>query len=407
MRRCVVTGYGVVSCLGNEVDTFWHNIILGKSGIKYVDEINALGAPVDIDTLNHDIDPRTVRKIDRTTLFAMHAAQKALEDSGYVAETEAQRERSGISIGSTLAGLRSLQDSFTNTRDGRHMDPYTVSRSLNSSVSAFVSIRHGFKGPALNVSSACASGSQAIGEAFRKIQHNEADVMIAGGSESTLIQYAYNGFKATKAVTTSKDPETASRPFDIGHSGFVMGEGAGILILEEYEHAKARGAEIYAEIVGYGNTNDAYKSEIPPEDGSGLLRAMQKACDDAGIRPAKIDLINAHATSTVVGDRAEAIAISNFLAGTPKDAAVTSNKGSIGHTLGAAGAIESILAVLSLQTGIVPGNIHLGTPIQEAAELNLVGPKAINKKIKYVLKNSLGFGGINVSLVFKKHLTWF
>ena len=378
MKRVVITGMGIVSPVGTGIEYAWKNILDGVSGVRKIDTFDAsdltsqiAGLPVigtEPGQYNPDavVDAREQRKMDKSIVYGMVAADEAMRDAG-LAEYDGDKTRMGVSIGAGIG----------------------------------VSIKYGLKGPNLSVVTACASAAHSIGEAVRLIQHGDADVMVAGGAEGAVGKIGVAGFCAMKALSTRNDePTKASRPWDKDRDGFVMAEGSGILVLEEYEHAVARGAKIYAEVAGYGLSGDAYHITAPAPGGEGGLRAMQAALKDAGIAPADVDYINAHGTSTGLGDLGELSAVKNLFAGT--DVSMSSTKSMTGHLLGAAGAVEAIFCVLAIRDGIVPPTINLENPEDEVGDFDLVPNVAKQRKVDVALSNSFGFGGTNASLVIKR-----
>ncbi|WP_374533480.1 beta-ketoacyl-ACP synthase II [Phenylobacterium sp.] len=425
MRRVVVTGIGLLTPLGQGAETSWKAILAGKSGagrittfdptdyacqvaceVPRVDGRGGGGADVP-GSFNPDdtLPPKDQRRVDDFILYAIAAADEAVKDSGWVAETEEQKERTGVIIGSGIGGLATIEKTSVELfeKGPRRVSPFFIPSALINLASGQVSIRHGFKGPNHSVVTACATGAHAVGDAARLIKYGDADVMIAGGAEAAICPVGIAGFIACRAMSTGFNdaPEKASRPYDKDRDGFVMGEGAGVLVLEEYEHAKARGAKIYAEVAGYGLAGDAYHITAPAEDGDGGFRAMRAAINDAGITPADIDYVNAHGTSTPLGDEIELGAVTRLLGNAAKDVTMSSTKSATGHLLGAAGAIECAFTVLAIRDQIAPPTINLDNPSVET-EIDLVPNQAKPMKIDVALSNSFGFGGTNASVVFKK-----
>jgi 3-oxoacyl-[acyl-carrier-protein] synthase II len=425
MRRVVVTGIGLLTPLGQGTDITWKAILEGKSGagrittfdptdyacqiaceVPRVDGRGGGGEGVP-GSFNPDdtLAPKDQRRVDDFILYAIAAADEAVKDSGWIPETEDDKERTGVIIGSGIGGLATIEKTSVELHEKgpRRVSPFFIPSALINLASGQVSIRHGFKGPNHSVVTACATGAHAIGDAARLIKYGDADVMVAGGAEASICPVGVAGFIACRAMSTGFNdaPEKASRPYDKGRDGFVMGEGAGVLVLEEYEHAKARGAKIYAEVAGYGLAGDAYHITAPAEDGDGGFRAMRAAIKDAGITPADIDYINAHGTSTPLGDEIELGAVTRLLGNAAKDLTMSSTKSATGHLLGAAGAIESAFTVLAIRDQIAPPTINLDNPSVET-EIDLVANKAKPMKIDIALSNSFGFGGTNASVVFKK-----
>ena len=416
MRRVVVTGIGLLTPLGQGAELSWQAILAGKSGagrittfdptdyacqvaceIPRVDGRGGGGAGVP-GSFNPDdtMAPKDQRRVDDFILYAIAAADEAVKDSGWVPESDEDKERTGVIIGSGIGGLATIEKTSIELyeKGPRRVSPFFIPSALINLASGQVSIRHGFKGPNHSVVTACATGAHAIGD---------ADVMVAGGAEAAICPVGVAGFIACRAMSTgfNDTPAKASRPYDKERDGFVMGEGAGVLVLEEYEHAKARGAKIYAEVAGYGLAGDAYHITAPAEDGDGGFRAMKAAIKDAGIDPSQIDYINAHGTSTPLGDEIELGAVTRLLGDAAKGMTMSSTKSATGHLLGAAGAIESAFAVLAIRDQIAPPTINLDNPSVET-EIDLVPNKAKPMKIDVALSNSFGFGGTNASVVFKK-----
>jgi 3-oxoacyl-[acyl-carrier-protein] synthase II len=425
MRRVVVTGIGMVTPLAWGAEKTWAAILAGKSGAGVISAFDPTdyackvacevprvggrgGGGPDIDgSFDPDqvMSPREQRRIDDFILYAMAAADEAVKDAGWTPEDEDERRRTGVIIGSGIGGLNSIAATAIELHEKgpRRVSPFFIPSSLINLASGQVSIRYGFKGPNHSVVTACATGAHAVGDASRMIMYGDADVMIAGGAEAAVCQLGIAGFIACRAMSTNFNatPERASRPYDKDRDGFVMGEGAGVLVLEELEHAKARGAKIYAEVAGYGMAGDAYHITAPADDGDGGYRAMEAAIRNAGLEPADIDYINAHGTSTPLGDEIELGAVERLLGQAAGKTAMSSTKSSIGHLLGAAGAVEAAFSVLALRDQIAPPTINLDNPSVETA-LDLVPHKAKPMKIDVALSNSFGFGGTNASVVFKK-----
>ena len=414
MRRVVITGIGSVNPLGETIEKSWKRLLDGHSGAGPIDYFDVSDLPCQIACqidkgeggFNPDLymAPKDQRRVDDFIIYAMAASDMALADSGYKAETEEQQFRTGVLIGAGIGGLQGIEAGTNTLRDKgpRKISPFFIPGSLINLAGGQVSIKHGLKGPNHAVVTACSTGAHAIGDAARLIMFDDADVMVAGGTEGAISPLGMAGFVACRAMSTSFNdaPEKASRPYDKDRDGFVMGEGSGIVVLEEYEHAKARGAKIYAEVVGYGLSGDAYHITSPAEDGSGGFRAMQAALKRSGLAPEDIHYINAHGTSTPRGDEIELRAVERLFGGAGDHLAMSSTKSSIGHLLGAAGSVEAIFCVLAMRDGIVPPTLNLETPSAET-KLNLVPLKAQEKKVSAVLSNSFGFGGTNASLVFK------
>ena len=414
MKRVVITGMGIVSPVGTGIEYAWKNILDGVSGVRKIDTFDAsdltsqiAGLPVigtEPGQYNPDavVDAREQRKMDKSIVYGMVAADEAMRDAG-LAEYDGDKTRMGVSIGAGIGGLNTIYDNCVElyANGPRHISPFFIPKVIINMTAGHVSIKYGLKGPNLSVVTACASAAHSIGEAVRLIQHGDADVMVAGGAEGAVGKIGVAGFCAMKALSTRNDePTKASRPWDKGRDGFVMAEGSGILVLEEYEHAIARGAKIYAEVAGYGLSGDAYHITAPAPGGEGGLRAMQAALKDAGIAPADVDYINAHGTSTGLGDLGELSAVKNLFAGT--DVSMSSTKSMTGHLLGAAGAVEAIFCVLAIRDGIVPPTINLENPEDEVGDFDLVPNVAKQRKVDVALSNSFGFGGTNASLVIKR-----
>ena len=414
MKRVVITGMGIVSPVGTGIEYAWKNILDGVSGVRKIDTFDAsdltsqiAGLPVigtEPGQYNPDavVDAREQRKMDKSIIYGMVAADEAMRDAGLV-EYDGDKTRMGVSIGAGIGGLNTIYDNCVElyANGPRHISPFFIPKVIINMTAGHVSIKYGLKGPNLSVVTACASAAHSIGEAVRLIQHGDADVMVAGGAEGAVGKIGVAGFCAMKALSTRNDePTKASRPWDKDRDGFVMAEGSGILVLEEYEHAIARGAKIYAEVAGYGLSGDAYHITAPAPGGEGGLRAMQAALKDAGIAPADVDYINAHGTSTGLGDLGELSAVKNLFAGT--DVSMSSTKSMTGHLLGAAGAVEAIFCVLAIRDGIVPPTINLENPEDEVGDFDLVPNVAKQRKVDVALSNSFGFGGTNASLVIKR-----
>lgn len=415
MRRVVVTGLGIVSPLGLGVDHVWGRLIAGESGIVPIDRFDASamssriagqlppGGKAD-GNWNADewILPKDQRKMDPFIAYGVAAADMALDDAGWHPDGEADQQRTGVLIGAGIGGLPGISESSVtlHERGPRRISPFFIPSNLINLVAGQVSIRHRLSGPNHAVVTACASGTHAIGDAARLIMWEDADVMVAGGAEAAICPLGIAGFCSAKALSSGYNdtPEKASRPWDVGRDGFVMGEGAGIVILEELEHAKKRGARIYCEVTGYGLSGDAYHVTSPPEDGNGGYRAMQAALKRAGANPGDIDYINAHGTSTPVGDEIELGAVKRLFGDAAYKLSMSSTKSAIGHLLGAAGAVEAIFAIKALETGIVPPTINLENP-SEGCDIDLVPLKAKERPIRAALSNSFGFGGTNASLI--------
>ncbi|PJY99971.1 MULTISPECIES: beta-ketoacyl-ACP synthase II [Bacillus] len=408
-KRVVVTGLGALSPLGNDVDTSWNNAINGVSGIGPITRVDAEEYPAKVAAELKDfnveeyMDKKEARKMDRFTQYAVVAAKMAVEDAD-LNITDEIAPRVGVWVGSGIGGLETLESQFEIflTKGPRRVSPFFVPMMIPDMATGQISIALGAKGVNSCTVTACATGTNSIGDAFKVIQRGDADVMVTGGTEAPLTRMSFAGFSANKALSTNPDPKTASRPFDKNRDGFVMGEGAGIVVLEELDHALARGAKIYGEIVGYGSTGDAYHITAPAQDGEGGARAMQEAIKDADISPEDIDYINAHGTSTYYNDKYETMAIKTVFGEHAHKLAVSSTKSMTGHLLGAAGGIEAIFSVLAIKESVIPPTINIETPDEEC-DLDYVPDEARRQDLNYVLSNSLGFGGHNATLIFKKY----
>ncbi|EKF42905.1 3-oxoacyl-(acyl carrier protein) synthase II [Nitratireductor indicus C115] len=416
MRRVVVTGMGLLSPFGLGVEHGWKNLLAGKSAARRIDRFEVDDLPCKIATMipregdgafNPDefLEPREQRKIGEFITYGIAAADQALADSGWKPETEDDKYATGVLIGSGIGGIEGIAENalILQERGPRRISPFFIPGNIINLVSGQVSIRHGLKGPNHAVVTACSTGAHAIGDAARLIMLGDADVMLAGGAEAPITRLSIAGFSACKALSTSFNdtPEKASRPYDRDRDGFVMGEGAGVVVLEELEHAKARGARIYAEVVGYGLTGDAYHITAPAENGDGAYRCMVAAVKRAGITPADIDYINAHGTSTMA-DTIELGAVERLLGDAAGKASMSSTKSAIGHLLGAAGAAEAIFSVLAIRDNVAPPTINLENP-QIESPIDLVPNKPRERQIDIALSNSFGFGGTNASLVFRRY----
>src|ERR1700688_2080028 len=418
MRRVVVTGLGMVSPLGCGVEPTWKRILNGESGAGKIDTFDVSDLTSRIacvvprgdgsnGTFNPDqwMEPKDQRKVDDFIIFAMCAARQALDDADWHPSTEEDRCATGTMIGSGIGGLSGIADTalLLKERGPRKVSPFFIPGRLINLASGYVSIEHGLKGPNHAVVTACSTGAHAIGDAGRLIALGDGDVMVAGGTESPVNRISLAGFAACRALSTgfNDTPERASRPYDRDRDGFVMGEGAGIVVLEEYEHAKKRGAKIYGELIGYGMSGDAFHITAPAEDGDGAFRCMTAALRRAGVAPGDIDYINAHGTSTPLGDEIELKPVERLVGNAAGRIAMSSTKSSIGHLLGAAGAVESIFCLLAMRDNIVPPTINLDNP-SVASAIDLVPHKAHKRSINVTLSNSFGFGGTNASLVFRK-----
>ena len=409
-RRVVVTGMGIISPLGNELEATWQNILAGKSGAKTVTAFDVteyptkFAAPVEnFDDVNY-LDVKTKRRVDEFVQYGLVASKHAIENSGLELNS-IDSSRIGVSIGSGIGGLDTIEKNALtlDKRGPRKISPFFVPGAIVNMVSGLVSIEYGLHGPNLSIVTACSSGNHSIGFSARSISHGDCDVMITGGSEMAITPLGLGGFSAVTALSTNNEnPTKASRPWDKDRDGFVLGDGAGVLVLEEYEHAKARSANIFAEVTGFGMSSDAFHMTAPAEDGKGAKQAMISALKDADLDSSKIDYINAHGTSTPLGDIIEANAIADIFSTSQEQIAVSSTKSMTGHLLGAAGAIESIFSILSLRDNRLPPTINLDNLDADAPKLNYVANESQEKEINYVLNNSFGFGGTNASLVFSK-----
>jgi 3-oxoacyl-[acyl-carrier-protein] synthase II len=418
MRRVVVTGLGIVSPLGCGVEATWRNILAGKSGARRIDTFEVNDLPCKIAcviprgdgsdaTFNPDqwMEPKEQRKVDDFIIFAMAAAKQALDDAGWHPKSYDDQAASGVLIGSGIGGIDGIAETAITLKERgpRRVSPFFIPGRLINLAGGYVSIAHGLKGPNNAVVTACSTGSHAIGDAARLIALGDADVMVAGGTESPVNRLSVAGFAASRALSTSFNdtPEKASRPYDKDRDGFVMGEGAGVVVLEAYEHAKARGAKIYGELIGYGLSGDAYHITAPAPDGDGAFRCMQAALKRAGITPAEIDYINAHGTSTPLGDEIELNAVHRLAGNAAGKITMSSTKSMVGHLLGAAGAVEAIFSLLAMRDQVAPPTINLDNPSVETP-IDLVPHKAVKREINTVLSNSFGFGGTNATLVFRR-----
>ncbi|HBK0588946.1 TPA: beta-ketoacyl-ACP synthase II [Listeria monocytogenes] len=407
-RRVVVTGIGAVTPIGNDAETSWENAKKGVNGVAKMTRLNPDDFPVKIAAELKDFDvekyleKKEARKMDRFTHYAIASAEMAVQDSGLVID-DSNANRVGVWIGSGIGGMETFEtqyEIFLN-RGHRRVSPFFVPMMIPDMGSGQVSIRFGAKGINSTTVTACATATNSIGDAFKVIERGDADAMITGGAEAPITKMSLAGFTANKALSLNPDPETACRPFDKDRDGFIIGEGAGIVILEEYEHAKARGAKIYAEIVGYGATGDAYHITAPAPNGEGAARAMKMAIDDAGLTPDKVDYINAHGTSTPYNDEYETQAIKTVFGDHAEKLAISSTKSMTGHTLGASGGIEAIFALLTIRDNIIAPTIHLKNQ-DEVCDLDYVPNEAREANVNVVISNSFGFGGHNATLVFKR-----
>jgi 3-oxoacyl-[acyl-carrier-protein] synthase II len=418
MRRVVVTGLGMVSPLGSGVEPTWKRILNGESGARRIESFDVSDLQTKIacvvprgdgsdGSFNPDkwMEPKDQRKVDDFIIFAMAAAGQALDDANWHPETEEDKCATGTMIGSGIGGLNGIADTaiLLKERGPRRVSPFFIPGRLINLASGYVSIEHGLKGPNHSVVTACSTGAHAVGDAARLIALGDADVMVAGGAESPISRIGIAGFNAARALSTgfNETPEKASRPYDKDRDGFVMGEGAGILVLEELEHARRRGARIYAEVIGYGLSGDAYHITSPSPDGDGGFRSMSAALKRAGLTPSDLDYINAHGTSTPLGDEIELGAVERLLGNAASRVAMSSTKSSTGHLLGAAGAIEAIFAILAIRDNIAPPTINLDHPSVETA-IDLVPRTAKQREINVALSNSFGFGGTNASVIVRR-----
>ena len=409
-RRVVVTGLGMLSPVGNSAETSWQALLQGQSGITHIEHFDTTDFPTrfaglvkDFDAEAYGISRKDARKMDLFIQYGIAAGLQAIEDAA-LAIDESNAERIGVAIGSGIGGLGLIEANHDSLTKGgpRKISPFFVPSTIINMVAGHLSIMKGIQGPNIAVTTACTTGTHAIGMAARMIAYGDADVMVAGGAEKASTPMGMGGFAAAKALSTRNDePHKASRPWDKERDGFVLGDGAGVVVLEEYEHAKARGAKIYAELVGFGMSGDAHHMTAPPDDGSGAARAMQAAIKDAGIDAAQIGYINAHGTSTPLGDVAELRGVKKVIGEHAKQVMVSSTKSMTGHLLGAAGAIEAIITVLALRDQIAPPTINLDNPDEEC-DLDLVPHVAKKGTFEYALSNSFGFGGTNGSLIFKR-----
>ena len=409
-KRVVVTGLGMISSLGNTVADTWHGIVNGKSGVATITHFDASAFTTQFsasvkDLVVDDYFPgKEARKMDPFIQYGMVAGIQAIRDSG-LEITEENSGRIGVSIGSGIGGIGTIEEgsSTLEHKGPRRISPFFVPSAIINMISGNLSIMYGLRGPNVAITTACTTGTHSIGFAARMIQYGDADVMIAGGAEMATTPLGLGGFAAARDLSTRNDnPQAASRPWDKDRDGFVLGDGAGVLVLEEYEHAKKRGAKIYAELIGFGMSGDAYHMTSPPEDGSGAAASMRNAILDAGISPEFIHYINAHGTSTPAGDKAECQAVKTVMGTAASQVAVSSTKSMIGHLLGAAGAVEAIFSVLAIRDQVAPPTINLDNPEDSCADINLVPHTAQERKIEAVLSNSFGFGGTNGSLIFRK-----
>ena len=414
MKKVVITGMGIVCPVGTGIDFAWNNLLKGKSGIRKITEFDTediaskiAGIPqrgTEPGDFNPDsvIDVREQRKMDLSIIYGLTAAHEALQDAG-LAEYDGDKDRVGVAVGSGVGGLSTIADTYEEIlKNGpRFVTPFFVPKCVVNMTAGYISIKYGFRGPNIAMATACATGTHSIIEGANMIERGDADIMVCGGTEAAVCRLGMTGFSALRALSTrNDDPEHASRPWDQARDGFVMGEGSGILVLEEYEHAKARGAKIYAEVAGFGMTADAYHITAPAPNGEGGKRSMEMALKTAGLKPSDVNYINAHGTSTGLGDVGELVAVKDLFAGA--DVCMSSTKSMTGHLLGAAGAIEAIFCALAIRDNIVPPTMNLENPIEEVGDFNLVPNQAQKRTVDVALSNSFGFGGTNASLILKR-----
>ena len=405
-RRVVITGLGMISPVGNSVSHSWNNILKGKSGVNNITKFNTEGFETKfaatVDFIPEDyLDKKEIRRVDEFIQFGLIASDECIIDSGLNLDIE-DLNRIGVSIGSGIGGLGTIEENklTLNKKGPKKISPFFVPGAISNMVSGYASLRFGFKGPNISIASACSSASHSIGYSFRSISYGDADMMLTGGAEMATTPLGMSGFNAAKALSTNNEyPQSASRPWDKARDGFVLGEGAGCLMLEEYEHAKTRGANIYAEIVGFGMSADAFHITAPPEGGKGAALAMSNALLDAKLDKSRINYVNAHGTSTPAGDIAETLAIKSVFQDHAQNLIVSSTKSMTGHLLGAAGAIEAIFSILAIRDNVCPPTINLEDP-DDGCDLNYSANQATNQEISYSLSNSFGFGGTNASLIF-------
>ncbi|QFU02217.1 3-oxoacyl-[acyl-carrier-protein] synthase 2 [Halomonas sp. THAF5a] len=408
-RRVVVTGLGLVTPVGNTVKESWSNILAGKSGVTPIDHFDVsafntrFGGSVKDFDISPYLNPKDARKMDLFIQYGMAAGGQAIADAG-IECTDENADRIGVAIGSGIGGLPMIEHNHNALNKGgaRRISPFFVPGSIINMISGNLAIQHGFRGPNIAITTACTTGTHNIGYSARTIAYGDADVMVCGGAEMATTPLGLGGFSAARALSTrNDDPAAASRPWDRDRDGFVLSDGAGVIVLEEYEQAKARGATIYAELTGFGMSDDAYHMTAPPEDGRGAARSMSNAIQDAGIDPSAVDYINAHGTSTAAGDLAESRAVEKVMGDAASSVAVSSTKSMIGHLLGAAGAVEAVFSILAIRDQVAPPTINLDNP-QEGCRLDYVPHTAREMKIDVSLSNSFGFGGTNGTLIFSK-----
>ena len=409
-RRVVITGMGVITPIGNNLDQFWTNLKNGVSGIRLIEAFDTsafdtrIGGEVrDFDPKPYFKNPKDIRRTDRFAQLAMAAAKMAMSDAGIEADKIERRDRFGVIVSSGIGGLKTLQEQHTvmMTRGPSRNSPFTIPMLISNMASGLISMEFGLQGPNICIVTACATSNNAIGESWRIIKFGDADIFLAGGSEASIVAIGLGGFSAMKALSTRNDePERASRPFDRDRDGFVMSEGAGVVVVEELEHARARGAKIYCELSGYGLSADAYHMTAPPPDGEGAARAMQMALDHAGVTAGEVDYINAHATSTGLGDISETRAIKAVFGEHARKAAISATKSMTGHLLGGGGAVEMAACALSIRDGVIPPTINLENPDPEC-DLDYTANTARERKVRVAINNSFGFGGHNATLLAK------
>ena len=414
MRRVVVTGMGLVTPLGEGVAQCWGRLLQSNSGVRRIDSFDVSDLPAKIAALvpvgqkpgqfdsDKFVSSKDARRMDKFIVFALGAAVQAVEDSGWLPESEEDCDRTGVMIGSGIGGLQTIEEGaiLVHEKGPRRLSPFFIPSSLINLASGHVSIRYGFTGPNHSVVTACSTGAHAIGDAARLIMLDDADVMVAGGAEAGTSRLGIAGFSAARALSTSfnDEPERASRPWDEARDGFVMGEGSGVVVLEEYQHAKERGAKIYAEILGYGMSGDAHHITAPATDGTGGFKSMSRALKSAGLGTEDIDYINAHGTSTPLGDEIELNAVKRLFGDDSYRLSMSSTKSSIGHLLGAAGSVECIFSIMAIQNGVVPPTLNLENP-SEGCDLDLVPLVAKERRVRRAMSNSFGFGGTNATLI--------
>ncbi|MBI06081.1 MAG: beta-ketoacyl-[acyl-carrier-protein] synthase II [Rhodospirillaceae bacterium] len=414
MRRVVVTGMGLVTPLGEGVAQCWGRLLQSNSGVRRIDSFDVSDLPAKIAALvpvgqkpgqfdsDKFVSSKDARRMDKFIVFALGAAVQAVEDSGWLPESEEDCDRTGVMIGSGIGGLQTIEEGaiLVHEKGPRRLSPFFIPSSLINLASGHVSIRYGFTGPNHSVVTACSTGAHAIGDAARLIMLDDADVMVAGGAEAGTSRLGIAGFSAARALSTSfnDEPERASRPWDEARDGFVMGEGSGVVVLEEYQHAKERGAKIYAEILGYGMSGDAHHITAPAPDGTGGFKSMSRALKSAGLGTGDIDYINAHGTSTPLGDEIELNAVKRLFGDDSYRLSMSSTKSSIGHLLGAAGSVECIFSIMAIQNGVVPPTLNLENP-SEGCDLDLVPLVAKERRVRRAMSNSFGFGGTNATLI--------